>query len=111
MRFLVAIFASVIFFALAGAAGAHNRGSWYWSPALAQSQLIDDGIEWEEGYEYVEAARCRGWGKWIISTRTGRKLYKHFRCSVQTVIEDTGESDAYSMNFHVTGRYSWEAYP
>jgi len=79
---------------------------------LGRRIRMEDGIEWAEGYEYVESARCRGWGTWIRSSRNpSRKLYKHFRCFVNTTIEETGESDAYYMNFHVKGKYAWEAYP
>ena len=39
------------------------------------------------------------------------KLYKHFRCIVDTTIEESGESDRYTMTLHVTGRNTWEPYP
>jgi hypothetical protein len=112
-KFIIIAALTVAVGAFAAPATAHNRVNWYWSPASAQQQLLDDGIEWAEpdGYEYVESARCRGWGKYIISRRNERKLFKHFRCFVNTTIENTGESDAYFMNLHVTGKHTWEAYP
>ena len=41
----------------ASQASAHNRVNWYWNAYSAQQSLLDDGIEWADGYEYVEYAR------------------------------------------------------
>lgn len=106
---LVLLTVTTLALGFTASAGAHNRVTFYWSSGLAEHQLVEDGVEWAEGFEYVDSARCRGFGPFTRSKKSGRRLFKHFRCSVVTTSEKTGDQDSYRLTLHVLGRYRWEA--
>ena len=81
-------------------ASAHNT-SWYWNAYKAQQYLRQQGLEWRQGWDKVEYARCTGTGDWIRGKRNAR-LYRHFDCYIEARLEDP-----YWIKFHVTGRTRW----
>lgn len=86
-------------FLLPSAAQAHP-GTWYWTPARASGALLEDGIQWQNGYHTVNYARCGGYG--LYFRRGGSVFYKHQICYV-----DTDEDYPYYVRLHVISRFSW----
>jgi hypothetical protein len=65
---------------------------------------MDEGLQWDDGFDEVLVASCYPWGRWIPNKNQYDRLSKHFRCKITTTDFD---ADPYWISFHVTGRYSW----
>jgi hypothetical protein len=87
----------------ATAANAHPGDTWNWSPKAAAQELVDSGLEWDEGTDDVTYARCTGEGPSIYNSSHTKRLYKHFRCFVET---SAGED--YYIRFHVLDQYNFD---
>jgi hypothetical protein len=85
-------------------AQAHNSHGWYWARAEAEDTIYDEGFPWLPRTEFVEVVRCKGFGP-SIRGQTGVKLFKHFRCYINT----ENEWIQYGLVFHVLGKYRWMA--
>jgi hypothetical protein len=81
------------------AAQAHP-GRWYWNEGRAAGALLQDGIQWSDGYDTITYARCRGYG--LYFTRGGYAYYKHLICYVTS-----DEDYPYYVRFHVLGANRW----
>jgi hypothetical protein len=80
-----------------GVATAHPGGKPI-TRAQASSELITNGVYWEDGYSNtIVSARCAGEGK---ATRRGsRRLYTHFSCAVRTK-----QTLPYRLRLHSIGK-------
>jgi hypothetical protein len=99
---LFALAAIVIPLAFASTDARAHPTQWYWSHTSAEATLYDEGLDWEEGYDNVDFAYCRGEGQWLNSRVTGRRLFRHFRCYIEA---DNG--DTYFIRFHVLTKHRW----
>jgi hypothetical protein len=100
----IAALAVVIGSVAAPQASAHTGNHWYWSKASAEAQLREGGVEWRDGTASdVSTIRCFPRGDSLKSSKTGRPLYRHWRCYGKTM-------DGYKVNvlMHVTGEFSYE---
>ena len=104
--FVVAAIAAAL--VVPATASAHNT-RWGWSTKLVERTLVSDGLDWQEGFEEIDAVHCRGQGNSFRRTPGGPKLFKHFYCVVLTT-DLAGERDRYVIQVHILTRddYTYE---
>lgn len=90
--------------ALAPAASAHPRDTWYWSPQRAELKLqTSSRAPAAFRASYISEVDCLPIGIWIYSTSGGTprvKVYKHFDCGF-TVNYDDGSYKTVERILHV----------
>jgi hypothetical protein len=90
MRLVLSVAFAVVVLAFgAGAATAAPAGAPWITAQSAAQELVDYGIEWDEGTDTVDYAWCKGYGRHVGSG------YRHFRCYVETE-----EDDPYWVRVH-----------
>lgn len=82
--------------ALAASADAHET-TWRWNAPKANLSLLEEGLQYQDGFHEVYDARCYGFGPWLDGKH--RRMFKHFRCHVSTF-----EDLFYWIELHVTGK-------
>ena len=96
---------------LVAAPAAADNTRWSWSVAAAENALVDSTLTWSDGEggtieDVVGDAACVGQGPSTRRSPSGPRLYKHFRCLVET-IDQYGEEDLYWIRFHVKDKWRY----
>ena len=92
-------------------ATAHNT-PWGWTARAAENALVDSTLNWVDSetdepiHDVVGDAACAGSGPSFRQRPGGPRLYKHFRCLVET-IDQHGTEDLYWIRFHVINRHRY----
>ena len=83
-------------------AQAHNT-RYYWSVGRVQGALINNGLQWRDGYDGVDGAQCAGYDRYLY--KGGIAYYKHLVCYI-----NPDNDYAYYIQFHVASRNTYTFY-
>jgi hypothetical protein len=97
----VAIVASLLLIPAYGAQ-AHNT-RYYWSIGKVENALINNGLQWRDGYDGVNDAQCAGYDRYLY--QGGVAYYKHLVCYI-----DSDSDYPYYIQFHVLSRNTYTFY-
>lgn len=85
-----------------GVTSANATTTWYWNTAKANYVILDEGLQYSDGFAEVYVAHCYPYGRWIPARDGKQRLWQHFNCHVMTF-----DDDNYWIKLHVTGKYTW----
>jgi hypothetical protein len=101
LGFAALVAALVVLLVPAGAQAHSTR--WYWSVSRVEGALINNGLQWRDGYDGVNDAQCAGYDRYLY--KSGVAYYKHLVCYI-----DPDNDYPYYIQFHVVGRNTYVFY-